>query len=322
MQGRKFGRWTCLDSVEITEKGEKKWLCRCDCGTKRYVRERSLKSGGSQSCGCLRREEASRVNTMELTGKIFGDLTVIQRAEKQKRSGGVWWKCQCSCGETYEVPGTLLVTGRRTHCGGRSHEKGYAVSDITGQKFRRLTALYPTDQRTEKGSVIWHCKCDCGNKIDVSYNSLLYTKMQSCGCQKKENNQKLKNLQTYVDGTSIEILRSRKVPKDNTTGYRGVYLIRGKYVAKIYFQKKAYYLGAFDTIEDAAAARREAEEVLFDGTAQFYRMWEAKAKTSPAWAKANPVEILVSQDSQRRMAVTFMPKLDAAGGGRNRAAKG
>ena len=28
-----FGRWTVLDSYEKTKKGEKKWLCRCQCGT-------------------------------------------------------------------------------------------------------------------------------------------------------------------------------------------------------------------------------------------------------------------------------------------------
>ena len=322
MNGRKFGRWTCLDSVELTEKGEKKWLCRCDCGTERYVRERSLKYGGSKSCGCLRTEEARKANTNELTGQTFGELTVTGRAEKQNRTGGIWWTCQCSCGETIETAGTLLVNGRRTHCSGPAHEKHYAAADITGQKFRRLTALYPTGQRTEKGNVIWHCRSDCGNEIDVSYNNLLYTKMQSCGCQKKENDKKLKHLQTYVDGTAIEILESRKVPKDNTTGWRGVYLIRGRYVAKIYFQKKAYYLGAFDSIEEAAAARREAEEVLFHGTAEYYRQWQARAQQNPQWAEANPVSIQVQQDSQRHVSVMFLPKLDAEAGGRTQAAKG
>ena len=49
-------------------------------------------------------------------------------------------------------------------------------------------------------------------------------------------------------GTSVAILKSKKVPTDNISGYKGVYFIRGKYVAKIVFQKKAYYLGAYDKI--------------------------------------------------------------------------
>lgn len=74
----------------------------------------------------------------------------------------------------------------------------------------------------------------------------------------------------------MDVLKSKKVPTDNTTGYKGVYLIRGKYVAKIVFQKKQYFLGTYENIEDAAEARREAEEVLFDGSAKHYRKQKDK----------------------------------------------
>ena len=58
----------------------------------------------------------------------------------------------------------------------------------------------------------------------------------------------------------MDMLKSDKLPKNNTTGVRGVYRIRGKYVAKIVFQKKQYHLGSYDSLEEAALARREAEE--------------------------------------------------------------
>ncbi len=317
MKGSKFGRWTCQAQYIMTERGERKWFCRCECGTKRYVLERSLKSGGSRSCGCLRKEAAVKAVSLELTGQTFGELTVLKRAEcssqTEERSrasagSGIRWLCRCSCGSQYEVAGTLLVTGRRTHCGGPCHQKNYISADITGQKFRRLTALHPTEKRTGKGNVIWHCRCDCGNEVDISYNDLMYTGMQSCGCQKKEHDRNLQNLQTHVAGTTIELLQSRKIPKDNTTGYRGVYLIRGKYVAKINFQKKTYYLGSFDKIEAAAEARKEAEMVLFDGTADHYCRWKQRAETDSQWAAENPVEIRVSQDSLKRLSVEFFPR--------------
>ena len=44
---------------------------------------------------------------------------------------------------------------------------GMRAKDLTGQRFGRLTALYPTNRRDYKGSVIWHCRCDCGNETDV-----------------------------------------------------------------------------------------------------------------------------------------------------------
>lgn len=66
-----------------------------------------------------------------------------------------------------------------------------------------------------------------------------------------------------MGGTSLDIIQSQKLPRDNTTGYKGVYLVRGKYLAKIVFQKKQYFLGTYDNIEDAASARKEAEDLLF-----------------------------------------------------------
>ena len=60
------------------------------------------------------------------------------------------------------------------------------IKDITNQKFHRLTALYPTDKRDSDRSVIWHCRCDCGNEIDVSGKRLRQSNTKSCGCLNTE----------------------------------------------------------------------------------------------------------------------------------------
>ena len=129
-----------------TPRGERKYLCRCDCGTERYVLERSLLYGGSQSCGCLRKERAKEAVSADLTGKAFGELTVLGPAPAQK-AGGVRWLCRCICGTEYTVLGTLLLSGRRTRC--PNHRKNYAVKDIAGQRFFRLTARYPAEAQNE-----------------------------------------------------------------------------------------------------------------------------------------------------------------------------
>ena len=244
----------------------------------------------------------------DLTGKVFGELMVLKQ-QASKRSGSVCWQCRCSCGELLDVPATLLVTGKRTHCGGPAHEKHYAYVDITGKKINSLTALYPLKERDPQGYVIWHCRCDCGREVDLSYNTLVYTNQRSCGCQKKEHDQKLRTFLTHVAGTSVDMLKSKKIPKDNTTGYKGVYLVRGKYIAKIVFQKKQYLLGTYENIEDAANARREAEEVLFDGVAEPYRKWKERADTDSEWARENPVEVIVDQNCDKRLSVTLLPVL-------------
>jgi len=312
--GDKVGRWTVLDDIQtVTRKNgktENKILCRCDCGTERYVLERSLLYGGSESCGCLRKEKAAEAISYDLLGKTFGDLTVLYETEPRSSMKGRWWVCQCSCGNIYICPGSLLVTGKRTHCGCKT-DRG-RPADITGKKFNRLTALYISKRNDPKDGVVWRCRCDCGNEVDVPYNNLVFCYQKSCGCRKKEHDKKLSSFLTHVAGTSVDMLKSKKVPTDNTTGYKGVYLIKGKYVAKIVFQKKAYYLGTYANIADAAQARKEAEKVLFDGVAEHYAKWKEKADTDPSWAEENPIQIFVSQNSDKRLSLSLLPVLNRA----------
>jgi len=188
--------------------------------------------------------------------------------------------------------------------------KNYYTIDIAGQTFGRLTALYPTEKRAKHGTVIWHCRCSCGTEVDVSYNDLVYTNLKSCGCQKKEHDAALHGYLTHVGGTSIDMVRSQKTPADNTSGYKGVYFIRGKFVAKIVFQKKQYHLGIYDTAEEAAAARREAEKLLFEGTADYYDRWKTRAETDPAWASANPIRIHAAKTPEGQLEITFEPELN------------
>ena len=57
---------------------------------------------------------------MDLTGKRFGHLTVIERAEK--KSGKNRWKCLCDCGKiTYTIT-NRLVQGKTLSCGCRAYD--------------------------------------------------------------------------------------------------------------------------------------------------------------------------------------------------------
>lgn len=308
LSGSTFSRWHVLDDYILTANGEVKWLCRCDCGTERYVLARSLLSGGSKSCGCLRKERAAAAVFTDLSGKTFGDLKVLHQIENPGKHSGAMWICKCSCGAEYKCLSTLLINGRRTHCIGSVH-KNFAYVDITNQKFKSLTALYPLRERSKKGSIVWHCRCDCGNEVDIPYNELVYSNIKSCGCLKKAHDQKLKSFLVHIDGTSLDMIKSRKTPRDNTTGVKGVYLIRGKYVAKIVFQKKAYYLGSFDSIEAATDCRRKAEDLLFGETVDYYKKWQQIASQDPDWADANPVSIHVQKSSTGNLSVSYYPNL-------------
>lgn len=192
----------------------------------------------------------------------------------------------------------------------RKSKQQTRARDITGRRFGQLTALAATDARDAKGNVVWRCRCDCGKETDISYNVLLYTNVISCGCRRQAHNQAINTYLTHVDGTSLEMLRSEKIPKNNTTGVKGVYRFRGKYIAKIVFQKKQYVLGTYDTVAQAAQVRREAEEAINQTAVAHYQKWEERAKADPDWAKENPVRLLVNRGGAGRIFLTCLPETE------------
>lgn len=60
----------------------------------------------------------------DLTGKIFGELTVIGiDKEKVTKNRDTYWICKCSCGNIVSVVGMILKTGQKIMCGGKTRHK-------------------------------------------------------------------------------------------------------------------------------------------------------------------------------------------------------
>ena len=62
LTGARYGRFTVLREAGRTKGGNVVWECRCDCGVLKSVPGGSLRSGGTVSCGCHRRERARALN--------------------------------------------------------------------------------------------------------------------------------------------------------------------------------------------------------------------------------------------------------------------
>ncbi len=58
--------------------------------------------------------------------------------------------------------------------------------DETGNKYGLLTVLY-RGPNSKDGRVQWHCRCDCGNEVDVIAKNLRSGNTKSCGCYKRNN---------------------------------------------------------------------------------------------------------------------------------------
>lgn len=157
------------------------WLAKCDCGNYIDIRADDFKSGRVKSCGCLHSETSrnnGQKNIKNLSGKVFGKLTVLYPTNKRINESVVW-HCKCDCGNECDVTSVCLIHGHTNSCG------CLVKKDLTNQKFGKLTALYPLPIKGNIGGVIWHCKCDCGNTKDVSVERLRFGKTASCGCLKK-----------------------------------------------------------------------------------------------------------------------------------------
>lgn len=123
---------------------------------------------------------------MELRNKRFGKLTVIDLVGKDKYYNKLW-KCQCDCGNVVTVRQGHLMSGHTTSCGCNK----YQLDDLSNKRFGMLTVLYRADDyimpSNGKHYVQWHCKCECGNEVDVVVNNLKSGSVKSCGCQKFED---------------------------------------------------------------------------------------------------------------------------------------
>lgn len=143
-----------------------------------------------------------------------------------------------------------------------------SVKDITGKRFGRLIACAPTNRR-KSGSVIWSCKCDCGNTHEVSQRHLTDGSTRSCGCLNKEQAKSVaKNLrlsELNIDGSNLAHL-TKCNQSNNRSGVKGVSYDKAtdRWRATICFKGKRIHIGRFDTLQEAAVARREAEERIFD----------------------------------------------------------
>lgn len=261
-----FGRLTAKEIVRYDPKKGAIWRCECSCGGEKEVPAAYLLNKKTQSCGCLTKEirEQSMVK-----GQRFGLLEAIRfdHTDEKKRT---YWLFKCECGNQKVLPVNSVKWSGVRSCGclAEKHITELNRQDITNERFDRLTAIRPTDERDASGSVIWECKCECENIVFYSVNTLRRGKVHSCGCLYNETRQDcVKARKDIGDHTSISsLVAAKKTMKTNTSGYTGVYFDKRseRWNAYINFKKKRYYLGSYRDIEDAVKARKDAEERIHD----------------------------------------------------------
>lgn len=118
--GKTFGRLTVLNrdlSKEIGHGKESYWNCKCECGNTISVLGKSLTTGKTKSCGCLRKELLTQKNTLDLTNKKFGKVIALKNTYKLNCHHSYIWQCKCDCGKIFYISAEQLQSGHVNSCG-------------------------------------------------------------------------------------------------------------------------------------------------------------------------------------------------------------
>ena len=175
LKGMRFGKLLVIHQAESTSNNAARWVCQCDCGNQVIVRSRSLRTGKVNNCGC----ETPRF--YDLTGKRFGKLTVIEKAQPQL-DGKTRWICQCDCGNICTKHSINLRNGVAVDCG---CSKSMLI-DLTNMRFGKLMATEKLPPQAD-GKTRWMCLCDCGNTCVVLSRELRNGLQKSCGCGRRKD---------------------------------------------------------------------------------------------------------------------------------------
>ena len=104
---------------------------------------------------------------IDLTGHIYGRLTVITDDGSRTKTGRVIWLCECSCGNKVHVQSQNLKDGRTKSCGCLNDDKRRErFKDLSGTEtdnFKIIDRAYSKNQR-----VYWNCICKhCGQHLSM-----------------------------------------------------------------------------------------------------------------------------------------------------------
>ena len=125
---------------------------------------------------------------IDLTGKRFERLIVLERDKSVNSNKGAYWLCKCDCGNIKSISSKSLRQGLTKSCGCLNKEiisQQKVISDMIGEKFGNLTVIKRAETHITAGGqkkIMWLCKCDCGNEKAIASQDLKSGHTKSCGC--------------------------------------------------------------------------------------------------------------------------------------------
>lgn len=230
----------------------------------------------------------------DLTGQVFGRLTVIKQVEDKQYSSGKCvpaWLCQCSCDARTQV---IVSSGELTRKNNGTRSCGCLKKELSTKRLYKYSKKY-NDYEVQEDYVImytqkgepffvdledfWRVKEFCWHKTMQGYICthinrkavLLHNFIMNCSPDMVTDH--IGNNDTLNDCRKANLRiasrsqngYNRKPYKSNKTGVTGVLYLKNKnkYIAYITVNKKRINLGTFDDFTIAVKARKEAEEKYY-----------------------------------------------------------
>ena len=288
---------------ERSGNGKVYWWCRCDCGKLTSVQSTSLtrKKGGVKSCGCARnskeaKEKAKITRTsypQDITGMRFGRLVVLRKtsikSHRASDNGAYLWECLCDCGELCYYSRYALITPNGVKsCGCLYSDSRYKIGkkyceyDLDTYEFgvgycNNGTHFFfdKEDYNKIKEYCWWYDgRYVCAHTLERDKYTTKIIRLHRIVMDildREDINVDHKNLVRYDcrkinlrKATDSENARNKDYSyMASDTGIIGVKKENSKYLASISIDGKVVRLGLFNTIEEAAEARLEAELEYF-----------------------------------------------------------
>lgn len=207
--------------AKIKNKVKRYWLCECSkCGQIRSVETSNLLSGNSKGCSCERAERMS---------SLFKKYNTYEYDDSEK-----CYKIYASNTNNVFLIDECDYEKVKEHCWYESN-CGYLITrlDKDTQILLHRFIMLGEDSKYDKEVLVDHRSRD---KHDNRRSNLRFA-------------------------NPVENARNTSLSSNNTSGYLGVseYIPNKKWRAYISVDKKFVSLGYYDNIEDAVAARKEAE---------------------------------------------------------------
>lgn len=210
-------------------------------------------------------------------GDIYDKIEVLKVYSEKTTHKPKMYSCKCLiCNSIFVSSGQNVLRYQAYGCpacreNAKLEMRETEYQKYIGRKFEKLEIIGYSGMREYSGKKrvpFMVCSCVCGTVSEIPLARLKAGQSKQCN-KCAEKNLELGHEFLKIDSvseTKITAIDGRRATnKNSTTGHKGVSFhgAKGKYRAYINFQRKQYWLGYFKNLDDAIAARKEAEKKIY-----------------------------------------------------------